>query len=345
MQVLTVPELRAVLAHEFGHFYGGAIGRTLEGLSQHSSLPQLPFVWYGKMFLRVTHAVSCCQEYTADELAARTVGAGPLISGLRKIHGAGLAFGPYWTGEFVPMMKSGCRPPLGEGFARYLRAQAVSTTVDQALDEELKGGKSNPYDTHPALRDRLAALKELPAGDATPDGHMAVTLVERVSELETELLAALLGKERAEKLRAIAWAEVGEKVHFPQWTETVRKFSSALEGMTPESLAGSPEYIKSLGSRLEPVVKEHLDAEEAGDLAAFVVGSALSLALKDRGYALECGPGEETRFVKGASVIRPFHVLPALIAGELSPEAWHQQCAEAGIAGARLGIVPPSVPV
>ena len=51
LEVLSVSQLRAVLAHEFGHFHGGdtklgpwiyktraAIGRTQEGLTRHSSL-------------------------------------------------------------------------------------------------------------------------------------------------------------------------------------------------------------------------------------------------------------------------------------------------------------------
>jgi heat shock protein HtpX len=59
LQVLNVSQFRAVLAHEFGHFHGGdtklgpwvyktraAIGRTLEGLEEHGSLLQKPFLWY-----------------------------------------------------------------------------------------------------------------------------------------------------------------------------------------------------------------------------------------------------------------------------------------------------------
>jgi heat shock protein HtpX len=101
LQVLSATELRAVLAHEFGHYHGrdtklgpwiyktrAAIGRTLEGLAAHSSALQEPFIWYGNLFLRVSHAVSRRQELTADELAAVTVGARPLIEGLKKIHAA-----------------------------------------------------------------------------------------------------------------------------------------------------------------------------------------------------------------------------------------------------------------
>jgi heat shock protein HtpX len=91
LQTLTVSELRAVLAHEFGHYHGGdtklgrfvygtrtAIGRTLENLGHHGSILQFPFIWYGKLFLRVSHAVSRRQELAADRLAAHVVGARPL---------------------------------------------------------------------------------------------------------------------------------------------------------------------------------------------------------------------------------------------------------------------------
>ena len=58
LQILTVSQFRAVLAHEFGHYYGGdtklgpwvyktrgTIGRTIGNLSQHSSLLQKPLLW------------------------------------------------------------------------------------------------------------------------------------------------------------------------------------------------------------------------------------------------------------------------------------------------------------
>jgi len=68
-----------------------------------------------------------------------------------------------------------------------------------------------------------------------------------------------------------------------------------------------------------------------------VIGSALSIVLKARGYSLECELGEECRFVKGAVIIEPFKVLPSLVSGELASGKWRQQCAEAGIADANLG--------
>src|SRR5215472_7321018 len=93
IQVVTVSELEAVVAHEFGHYAGGdarqawvyrtreKIGRTLTTLRSGWRLLRMPFVLYGRLFIRVTQALSRRQEYAADQLAARLVGAQALTSG------------------------------------------------------------------------------------------------------------------------------------------------------------------------------------------------------------------------------------------------------------------------
>jgi heat shock protein HtpX len=105
LEALTVRQFRAVLAHEFGHYYGGdtrlgpwiyktraAIERTVRGVHRHGSVLVKPFEWYGNMFLRGTHVVSRRQEFSADALAARTAGARALTKGLRVLHGSDPAF-------------------------------------------------------------------------------------------------------------------------------------------------------------------------------------------------------------------------------------------------------------
>ena len=96
---ITVQEFKAVLAHEFGHYHAGdvklgpwiyktraAMGRTIAHLD--GNILQKLFLWYGQLFLRITHAVSRRQEFIADEVAARAAGAGVMMSGLRKVHTA-----------------------------------------------------------------------------------------------------------------------------------------------------------------------------------------------------------------------------------------------------------------
>jgi hypothetical protein len=49
----------------------GDKGRNVGGLAKQSSILLYPFLWYGKMFQRVMHAISRRQELTADALASR----------------------------------------------------------------------------------------------------------------------------------------------------------------------------------------------------------------------------------------------------------------------------------
>lgn len=198
LQIVTVSQLEAVLAHEFGHYYGGdtklgpwiyktrnAIVRSIHGLAQHSSWLYKPFEWYGLMFLRITHAISRRQEFVADALAARIAGARALIGGLQAIHGGAMAFNAYWHMEVMPVLEAGKRPPLVEGFNRFVSSSAVSSVVARSVEVESAQGKADPYDTHPSLQERIAAAQKLPAGGEQPaNDAKAITLLTNARELE-----------------------------------------------------------------------------------------------------------------------------------------------------------------
>jgi len=131
LSVLSVSELRAVIAHEFAHYYGGDTGfgpwtnKTRETiifspqrlsadsgffhwLSRWAYLALLQWivvgtlVLYWNLFLRLTLLVSHQWEYRADELASAVAGAKPLLEGLRKLTEAGVAWVPYWATEAAP---------------------------------------------------------------------------------------------------------------------------------------------------------------------------------------------------------------------------------------------------
>jgi len=167
-----------------------AIGRTLQGLTTYSSFLQTPFLWYGKAFLRMTHAVSRRQEFTADALAASIVGSRPLIEGLKQLHGAALAFNAYWANEVVPVLSRGFHPPLAEGFRRYLGSSRITEAVSASLDRELAEGETNPYDTHPPLRERIAAMQSLPDRETPGSDLPALSLLGDTEGLKTHLIGA-----------------------------------------------------------------------------------------------------------------------------------------------------------
>ena len=348
MSRLSVPEFRGVLAHEFGHYCGGdtrlgpwvyktraAIGRTLQSLAD--SALQKPFIWYGNMFLRVTHAISRAQELAADALAARIVGAQAMVRGLTAVHGAGQTFGHYWSGEAVPVLSAGFLPSLTDGFRRFLDEKQVAEAVARGVAQEMAEGKADPYDTHPPLRERIAALRNLPPGDAPGEEPSALALLDDVPALERRLLATMAGDDAVAKLQPVGWEEAGGRVFLPQWRAAVQKHAGGLGGLTPAAL---PERAKSprelartvlgLNARV-PVPDENIQE------AAGVVGCALAVALQAGGHSLRCVPGAPISFHHGERQVEPFGVVAALAEGRLSATEWQATCEAFRIAEVDLG--------
>jgi Zn-dependent protease with chaperone function len=363
MRVLSRSEFRAVLAHEFGHYHGGdtklgpwiyktrgAIMRTLASLGGRDgkgSWLQKPFLWYGKMFLRITHAISRRQEFVADELAAQTVGSKPLISGLRTIHGAGSAFGAFWQNECVPVLNAGFRPPLAEGFSHFVHASPIAEAIHKGLEEELKTGQADPYDTHPPLRERIAAVEHLPAGDTANGNAPALSLLEDVPTLEKLLFQNIAGPDAAGKLKPIDWPDVCRQVYTPQWKKLFDANVAVLGGITPESLPQLAMDARAFGKRCHNASGEKVNDEIAEGIAGAVVGTALLFALINKGGNLQAAPGENVLVTLASSVIEPFGVFPSLAAKKIDAAAWQRQCLELGVAGTDLAKVAtePANPV
>jgi heat shock protein HtpX len=346
LQVLRVSEMRAVLAHEFGHYHGGdvalgpwiyktrqALGRTMQALAGHSGILMKPFEWYGALFLRITHAISRRQELAADALAAAIEGAGPLARGLRATHGAAIAFQSYWAGEVDPVLSAGFRPPLAGGFARFVDQPAIAASLQQAVDTEAREGTHDPYDTHPSLRDRLAALGPGATEPARRDESLAVSLVDNVPQLEADLLAALAGQEAAGKLEPVSWDDVATTVYVPRWQGFLREHGGALAGVTPAALATLDwdAFTKKVASWM----KDGPASTEG--LAEFTIGSAVALVLSRRGYAIESVPGGAVTLVRDGRRVEPFGLRKRLALGAGERADWEALCTEAEIAELDLG--------
>ncbi len=174
LQALSVPELKAIIAHEFGHYLAGdvklgpwiyktraAIGRTIAGVQ--GTFIEAPFLWYGRQFLKLTHAVSRQQEFIADQVAARIAGTPDLASALRRITAVAPLFSSYLRDEVMPVLQAGFLPPIAGGFDEFLKADPVAASSQRIIDAAEDEDRTEVFDTHPPLRDRLAALGQ--AGD------------------------------------------------------------------------------------------------------------------------------------------------------------------------------------
>jgi Zn-dependent protease with chaperone function len=365
---LTVSEMRAVLAHEFAHYYSGdtRMGpwvyktqsamirafRNIGSLRELGRIAALQFMnmvatfilkWYFIFFLRVINFVSRKKEYRADELACLVAGAEPLVQGLRKIHGASMAWGPYWNSEVVPVLNQGCKPSIADGFSRFLTAPQIEVQVTKGIEREIAEGKTEPYDTHPPLRDRIAAIERLDAEPGEKDAELAISLLEQPESTELQFLELVNPNLAKNSLRQVGWDEIGRTVTIPSWKAAVGEYAPMMVGITAGSL---PEVVKKLpqmGAKIRDPRGMLLTPQQRTQRAGQLLGMALGLALLEKGWELEAQPG--SFFLgKGADRISTSALMEELVEGKISPENWVKMCDELGITDLALALPTESTP-
>jgi len=88
------------------------------------------------------------------------------------------------------VLSRGFHPPLAKGFRRYLGSSRLTEAVSASLDRELAEGETNPYDTHPPLRERIAAMQSLPDRETPGSDLPALSLLGDTEGLKTHLIGA-----------------------------------------------------------------------------------------------------------------------------------------------------------
>jgi heat shock protein HtpX len=349
LRFLTVAELRAVLAHEFGHYAGGdtrigswtyrtraVIGYTIASLHDEDSwgmrIVQRPFIWYGNAFLRITNAISRRQEFAADAWAARVAGRDANVSALRKLHRLAPAYDAYWAEEVAPVLQAGAVPPFGTGFARFVAVPHIAEACDKSLEQELGQAKTDPYSSHPNLAERLAAAEALPAGEGNGDESPAITLVDGPEELERATLDHRAKRVGAKPPEPVAWESVGERVYRPMYEQAVAKHGAVLEGVTTATFAAAASDPGAIARRAfgEGV------RENTYPSVLTTLGSGLVLALLDQGWTLDAEIGRPVAVRRGDQQLEPFALVNDLVSGEVSAARWDEMRAELGIEDAPL---------
>lgn len=356
MSILTVSQFRGVVAHEFAHYYGGdtslgpwvyktkmAMMRTFQTVGSLRNLARfwvlvIMYVvvttilkWYFIVFLRAINLVSRKQEYRADELACLVAGRQSLIDGLRTIHGAGRAWQPYWTHEVVPVLQNGSRPALGDGFACFVAAPRVAEQIARDLGKEILEGKGSPYDTHPPLRDRIAAAEGLPPASLPEDTRLASSLLEDRAAAELGFLKVLNPNLQLEKFRYVAWDEVAAEVTVPSWKKAAAEQSGAFTGYTVGTVSDAIGKLPQIGAGMRDPKGTLLSPEQRTARAGQLLAVALALALLANGWELHSQPGV-FHFQRGNEQLDPFVIVQQLMEGKLSREAWATRSRELDIA-------------
>jgi Zn-dependent protease with chaperone function len=277
---VTVPQLRAVLAHEFGH-YGNqdtrlagmtmrgraAVAHTIEGFRDgrtgaHATIGNL-YVRYGNFFLRVSNSVGRRQELAADAAAARTAGRDTTAAALRQLPLLDVAYDTYVRQYALLGADVGAMPPPGQvygGFPQMLAARGPAGIA--ALAEGRRPvRKPSLYDSHPPMAERVALVQALPDDGRTDDpaAPPALTLLQNAGPVTAAVEAATLsGKIAAlprldwpELLMATARAEAGAEAEQFQKAVSRAVHSAAGEGTpAPRELPGLPAVLDAIDAGL-----------------------------------------------------------------------------------------------
>jgi heat shock protein HtpX len=355
MSILTVSQFRAVLAHEFAHYYGGdtslgpwvyrtqtAMVRVFQNMGSlrratRIAILSLMYVavatamkWYFMIFLRAMNLASRQREYRADELACLIAGSQPLIDGLRAINGAGPAWPAYWKNELAPVLNGGAMPGIAEGFSRFVSVPAVQELILKSLDKQIQEPKTTPYDTHPPLRDRIAAAGKFFGELVREDSRPARSLLDHPDATEIRFLERTNPDMKPGSLKCISWDEAATQVTIPRWKSFAAEHVSYLQGVTVASLPDQIPKLGGIGDRMRDPKGMLLGPEQRRQRAGHLFGVGLGLALLDHGWSLNLSPGIFSLGKAGAA-INPFLLVQQLMQNKMSAQDWTAQCSSLGI--------------
>ncbi len=318
---MSVSELRAVLAHEFAHFYSGdtrlgpkiyrtrsAIARTLTNLSSDSEvvgfltrfglgaalyaivIGGLTLWW--KLFLRTTQLISRAQEYRSDELACYIGGSDAMARGLERVNRLGSISQLYWESVALPVIAHGYRPPLAEGLHRFFSLPHVQRAASASIAFKLRKKITDPYDTHPPLKLRLERISETNAdSEYPPDPSPAVALLEDVDGLEEQLIQAIVPNVKS-PLAPVDWESAGATVWLPAWRKFVTEYRNLLAGYTVSCVPALLQDLPGISRGIRNPPGMLLGREQRIELAADLIWMALAIRLADEGWTVHMEPGE-----------------------------------------------------
>jgi Zn-dependent protease with chaperone function len=264
LQALTPEQFRAVLAHEFGHLSGNHghfaswIYRTrqtwthlLENLQSQKRWGTGLFVrfskWYAPWFNAYSFVLARAHEYEADRAAAEVTSGREIAEALVAINLKNrLLQGSFWPGVWKAVTEQ--RDPPADVLSDSSHALAGPFECGVALKWVREGlsTKTNYFDTHPCLADRLAAL-----------GYPLDSL-RNLGEGETWGFSSAVGETAAQRFLGAALPRLTstlnrdwQKAVTPRWRDTYDEFRQARQRLQnlEERAASQPLATDEAGVR------------------------------------------------------------------------------------------------
>lgn len=210
LQGMRLLDLKAVLAHEYGHFQnedtagGGfalAVRRSLL-LSAIAMAESGVATWYNPawwfvrgffmLFLRISQGASRLQEVLADRWAAFSYGPAAFESGLRHVVSTSVDFDARSSAVLNEVLeeKRGLRNLYRHEPSKPVDSGEVARAVEEALTRP-----ASPYDSHPSPAERFALVSRLVgAPEPQDDGALAMDLFGDREAIEREMTREVKGR-------------------------------------------------------------------------------------------------------------------------------------------------------
>ncbi|MGI5503326.1 M48 family metalloprotease [Lentzea sp. CA-135723] len=166
---MGIGELRSVLAHELGHYSGGhtrlsaltyRATLTLRLTTERFDTTGVLYAW-ARLYALVAAPESRKHELFADEVAVAAAGREAAARAMLRIGPVTEAWSDYLTWYVSLAAHAGRTPPLVEGFRAYLdHPRRVHQLRElEPLMAELE--PTSVFDSHPPVRERVAAMRAL----------------------------------------------------------------------------------------------------------------------------------------------------------------------------------------
>jgi len=210
----------------------------------------------------------------------------------------------------------------------------IGEQLEQSLDAALEQDENDSYDSHPTVRQRLAALGAAPGEEPLAEGPPASSLLRDHAALEDGLLRALAGP-AADALRPATWEEVGAR-RLASYTEMTESAAPVLAGLTAGDVPALAENPAALAARIRQQWPDRFDHPESLEAAAAVLAAAFTVALTRFGFAYADDLGELVSCVRGEHRFTPVVDVALIAQGDEGPEGLADRLAAAGVSVAPL---------
>jgi hypothetical protein len=224
----------------------------------------------------------------------------------------------YFHHDLLPALGCEARMPVFEGFRRFCAASPKRPDVQEAIDHAQDQG-ATPFDTHPSLDERLAALGARGTADCTAQG--AAQCSAQCSDLlggEDRIEAMWYQRINGSEWPAVGWDEFGDAVLRPRIAQRFTGTRMAPEQMPLTELPAAAQSLDAWWARLQPDGPSLLSPEGKRRYVLGVLREWVIASLCHAGFTLRARPGTSLVLDRGGVTVDPSGLLASACEGRLA---------------------------